>query len=170
MCAITIMLCLHFCLRSQIMCMALLTWFLLLKEEKRCLFCWAAVNLPWAHQSPLAAGVQSKMAYTHPHGDILTAPPVVSAGKTSMPNVMFQSLCQVWSVWTLHWALPYFLTLSLHCKLCWRAVPAVTTWRSKARPAWIQTNGPHLRIQLICWQRVKSVSWSSKGEYANSLI
>lgn len=76
--------------------------------------------------------------------------------KTSMPNVMFQSLCQVWSVWTLHWALPYFLTLSLHCKLCWRAVTAVTTWRSKARPAWIQTNGPHLKIQQIFWQRVKS--------------
>lgn len=127
-----IMLCLYFCLKSHIMHMVLLKWFLILKEEKRCLFCWGAVNLPWAHQSLLAAGVQSKMAYTHAHRDILTAPPVVRAGKTSMPNVMFQSLCQEWSVWILHWA---SLIFSLcHCSASCAGGPYLLSQHGDVKP------------------------------------
>lgn len=131
-----------------------------------CLFCWAAVNLPWAHQSLLAAGVQSKKAHmwtqTHTHTHRLTSPPAVRAEKTFMPHVMFQSLCHESSFWTLHWTLPCFLTLSLRWELRWRAVPAVTTQRSEARPwpARIQTNGPHLKIQRRCVGRESNLSVS----------
>lgn len=126
-------------------CTAQLTWFPILKEKTWCLFCWVAINLPWAHQSLLAVWVQSKKAYmwtctcTHIHKHRLPFPPAVRVEKTSMQHVMFQSLCQEWSLQTLHWALPYFITLSLCWGLRWRAVPAVTTWRneSRPRPTWI---------------------------------
>lgn len=167
-----IMLCWYFCLKSQIMRMVLLTWFLILKEEKRGLFCWGAVNLPWAHQSPLAAGVQSKMAYTHPHGDILTAPPVWELEKPACPMWCFNrsaksGLCEPYTELSLIFSL-------CHCIASCAGGQYLLSQHGEVKPGHNQPefklNGPHLRIQQICWQRVKSVTRSSKGEYTNSLI
>lgn len=55
------------------------------KKKKKCLFCWAGVNIPWAHQSLLVVWAQSKMASAHTNQPPLPALLQWELGKPACP-------------------------------------------------------------------------------------
>lgn len=149
--------------------------YLILKGVKKWgLFYWAKTGA----KPPLGPSVTVSCAHTHAHthrrADILTAPPAVRAGKTCVHHVMFQSLCQEWSVWTPHTLnsplFSHFVTVqgvALEGSTCchntekWNRATA-----SLNSNQWVTSENS----TEICWPRDKSVSQSSKSNYTNSLI